>query len=69
MLLHELGYSIELGSVESTCLLQNNRVQPEFCRHVLASHMNMGRFIPIKRNEEETVWTYPKDSRHLRIGF
>jgi len=62
MLLHELGYRIKLGSVESACLLESNRAQPEFCRHTLPSHVDVGRFIPIKRNEEETVRTYPKAS-------
>ena len=64
MLLNESAYRIELRPVESSCLLESNRVEPEFCHHTLSSPMDVGRFAAVKRNEEKTVRAYSQDRRH-----
>ena len=57
MLLYELSDRVEFRPVESSCPFQRKRVQPEFRHHVLASHMNMGRFTTVKGYKEKTIWT------------
>jgi hypothetical protein len=64
MLLNESAYRIELRSVETSRLLESNRIEPNFCYHVFASHMNMRRFTAVEGNEKETVGTYPQYRRH-----
>jgi hypothetical protein len=64
MLLNESAYHIELYPTKPSCLLERDRVQPEFGHHTLPSHMDMGGFTTVKGNEEETVGAYPQDRRH-----
>jgi hypothetical protein len=64
MLVHELCDFVQFPSTEASSALQRNRLQPEFRNHILASHVNMRWFASIQGYEEETVGTYPEDSRH-----
>lgn len=64
MLLNQSAYRIEFRTVESSCLLQSNRVKPKFCNHVFASDMNMRGFTAVQRNKEKTVLAYSQDRRH-----
>ncbi len=63
MLLHELGNCVEFRPAESPSALKNNRVQPEFRDHALASHMDMRRFSAVKGHKEEKVAWLPLTAR------
>jgi hypothetical protein len=57
MFMDELRDRVQLRPIESSRPFQYDRIQPEFGHHILASHMNMGRFIAIKGDKEKTVRT------------
>jgi hypothetical protein len=57
MFMDELRDRVQLRPIESSRPFQYHRIQPEFGYHILASHMNMGRFIAIKGDKEKTVRT------------
>jgi hypothetical protein len=49
MFLNNPAYRIQLRPAKSACLLKGDGVQPEFCHHVLSSHMDMGSFTAVKK--------------------
>jgi hypothetical protein len=57
MFMDELRDCVQLCPIESSRPLQYHRLQPELGHHILASHVNMERFIAIKGDKEKTVPT------------
>jgi hypothetical protein len=57
MFMNELRDRVQLCPIESSRPFQYHGIQPEFGHRILASHMNMGRFIAIKGDKEKTVRT------------
>jgi hypothetical protein len=55
MFMDELRDRVQLRPIEPSRPFQYHRIQPEFGHHILASHMNMGRFIVLKGDKEKTV--------------
>lgn len=55
MLMHKLRDRVELRPVEASRPFDHNRIQPEFCDLVLASHMHMGRLTVVKGHKEKTI--------------
>jgi hypothetical protein len=41
--------------IPGSCVLESNRLQPEFCHHPLTSYMDMRRFATVQRDEKQTV--------------
>jgi len=67
MLLNELQNCIQLHSAEASGALQHDRFEPDLCHHVFAPDLDVGRFAPIQRHEEEPKRTNSKDRRHIVI--
>ena len=56
---HKVLKTTDLCTRESSALLQPNRIEPKFRQVVFSFNMNVGRFIPISRIEEESIGTSP----------
>src|SRR6266849_557696 len=65
MLLNEPCNCIQLNPPEATGTLQGDGFQPEFCYHVLAPDVDVGRLSPIQGHEEEAIRADSKDRRHF----
>jgi hypothetical protein len=69
---HVLGHqdldSAEFRPTEPVVPIQPYRFEPEFRFGIVAFHVNMSRFVPIRRVEKEPVWPGPQN-RWQRIQF
>ena len=63
VLANESLYSAKLRARKATAPLQAYRIEPELGLGFLPLHVDMGRFVPIRRVEKEPVWPGSKNCR------
>jgi hypothetical protein len=52
-------------TVEAAASLQTDWIKPKLGDSVFAFHVNVRRFLPVARKEEETIGTHSEDRRHM----
>ena len=66
MLSNEPGDRIQLTPTVASCLLEGNRIQPEFSYHIIPTNMHMRRLSSVVRYEEKPIGAVSQNSWHIK---